>query len=133
MRGIRTRLGRSVTFDATGLPRSIQSGTREVLAAPVAIVAETSGGPITWAGGNPELEQVGPGAVVCRSQSTGGALAMAAETRMEFDGHLAVRATLTAAQDVDLKDIRLEIPLRRDVATYMMGFARKGGLPAIAI
>ena len=120
-------LGRSVTFDATGLPRSIQSGSREVLAAPVAMIAETAGGPIAFSGGKPQVEQVGPGAVVCRSESTGGPLRMAAETRMEFDGYLNVRLTLCARQPVELKDVRLEVPLRRDVATYMMGFARRGG------
>jgi len=121
-------LGRSVTFDATGLPRDIQSGGRDVLSRPVAMIAETAGGPIAWGGGKPQLEQVGPGAVVCRSASSGGPLAMATETRMEFDGYLNVRATFTARQAVELKDIRLEIPLRREVAAYMMGFGRKGGL-----
>ena len=38
-----------------------------------------------------------------------------------------LQADLKAAEAADLKDIRLEIPLRREIATYMMGLGRKGG------
>jgi hypothetical protein len=120
-------LGRSVAMDATGLPRSVRSGSREVLAAPMAIVAESAEGPAGWTGGQPRLEQIGPGTVVCTAQSSGGPLRMTTETRIEFDGYLNVRATLAAQQTVELKDVRLEIPVRRDVAAYMMGFGQKGG------
>jgi hypothetical protein len=120
-------LGRAVTFAETGLPQSIESNHREVLAAPVAIVAETPAGPIAWTGGRPNFTQPAAGAVLCTSRSTGGPLAMTCQAKMEFDGYINYRVRLRAERRTDLKDIRLEIPVRRDVATYMMGLGRKGG------
>jgi hypothetical protein len=121
-------LGRAVTFGPTGLPQGIQSTQREILAAPMAMIAQTAEGPVGWTGGKPQLKQVGPGTVLCTSQSVGGPLRMTAEAKMEFDGYVNVRVTLSAQDAVDLKDVRLEVPLRREAATYMMGLGRKGGL-----
>lgn len=121
-------LGRSVTFAETGLPGSITSGSHEILAAPMAMVVQTGEGPIVWTGGRVKLAQPAPGAVLCESQSSGGPVEMASQAKMEADGYLNYRLTLKASQAVDLKDIRLEIPFRREVAAYMMGLERKGGL-----
>jgi hypothetical protein len=120
-------LGRAVTFAETGLPQSIKSNQREILAAPMAIVAETQEGPIAWTGGRPAVTQPAPGAVLCTSRSSGGPLVMACQAKMEFDGYANFRVRLAADRQVDLKDIRLEIPVRRDLAAYMMGLGRKGG------
>ena len=46
---------------------------------------------------------------------------------MEFDGYINFRVRVKAARAVEVKDIRLEIPLRREVATYLMGLGKKGG------
>jgi hypothetical protein len=46
---------------------------------------------------------------------------------MECDGYVNFKLTLRAGRAIDLKDVRLEIPLRREAATYMMGMGRKGG------
>ena len=37
------------------------------------------------------------------------------------------RLTLKANRAAKLNDVRLEIPIRREIATYMMGLGRKGG------
>jgi hypothetical protein len=120
-------LGRTVTFAETGLLQSITSGRREVLAAPVAVLVDTGRGMVAWTGGRPALTQPAPGAVLCQSQSAGSHLTMTCRAKMEFDGYIGYRVRLTADRTVQLKDIRLEVPLRRDLATYMMGLGRRGG------
>ena len=47
---------------------------------------------------------------------------------MEFDGHLSFSMELTAERATAVNDLRLEIPLRADVARYLMGMGRPGGL-----
>ena len=47
---------------------------------------------------------------------------------MQCDGWINYRLTLRAERPIQLKDVRLEIPLRREVAKYMMGMGHKGGL-----
>ena len=52
---------------------------------------------------------------------------MTCRAKMEFDGYINYRVRLKADRAADVKDIRLEIPFRRDAAAYMMGSGRKGG------
>ena len=46
---------------------------------------------------------------------------------MEFDGYTNFQLTLKADQATDVRDCRLEIPLKSRFAKYMMGMGRKGG------
>ena len=59
--------------------------------------------------------------------STAGALELLCRAKLECDGYVNFRLTLTSRQAARLGDVRLEIPLRREIATYMMGLGRKGG------
>ncbi|MFV0482755.1 MAG: glycoside hydrolase domain-containing protein, partial [Bacteroidales bacterium] len=45
----------------------------------------------------------------------------------EFDGFMDYKLQLTAKQAVDIKDIRLEIPMTKDKSKYMMGMGKTGG------
>jgi hypothetical protein len=47
----------------------------------------------------------------------------------ESDGYLRYRFQLKAMEDINMKDIRLEIPFRNEIAEYMMGM----GLPGTAM
>jgi hypothetical protein len=52
--------------------------------------------------------------------------------RMEFDGFIDFRLTLHARKMLRVKDIRLEIPMRKEKARYVMGLNHEGGLrPAV--
>ena len=48
-------------------------------------------------------------------------------TSIEADGYIRYRYTIRAIRDLDITDIRLEIPFRADVAQYMMGMGFAGG------
>jgi hypothetical protein len=68
------------------------------------------------------------GHVVWRSTSRSGPLRLSCQGDMEFDGHLTFSMELTAERATAVNDLRLEIPLRGDVARYLMGMGRPGGL-----
>ncbi|HWD41992.1 MAG TPA: glycoside hydrolase domain-containing protein [Fimbriimonas sp.] len=120
-------LGRRVQFGADGLPASIRSGEKEILAAPVRLVTEVGGAPVSWKTTEPKTLHKFPASITRETDGDGGALRFKCFSKMEADGYLTYRIFLTADQAVKLDDVRLEIPFRRDVATYMMGMGRKGG------
>lgn len=131
-------LGRTVRFKDTGLLESITStfsrnvdGTdgpaRELLAGPIEFVVDTPSGSVNWAGGRPKSLSESTGAVAWEAASAGGPLRLECRAKMECDGYLNVKLTVRALKASELKDLRLEIPLRRELAVYMMGLGRKGG------
>ncbi len=131
-------LGRSVHFNSTGLLDSIESTfsrnndsihghAQQLLAGPMAFIAETGSGAARWAGGVPRILKQSSGAVVWESRNKAGPLRFDCWAKMECDGYINFKLTLRTAQPIELKDVRLEIPLRREEAVYMMGLGRKGG------
>lgn len=133
-------LGRDLELDASGLPASVRSDFapevtrlvtpgRQLLAGPIRFVAEVSGGQVTaFAGGTVEFLKQSPGQVVWRSASRAGPLRLRCQGEMEFDGRLAFTMQVTSDLAVPVSDLRLEIPLRREAARYLMGMGRPGGL-----
>jgi hypothetical protein len=120
-------LGRQVRFAKTGLPDSIRSRGHEILSLPMALVVQTPGGVVAWKAEGSRILRRAPGAVIRQADATGGPFALRCWSKMEADGYINFRAALTARQGADVNDIRLQIPLRREIATYMMGMGRKGG------
>jgi len=132
-------LGREVRFGGVGLPESIRSffpmtvdavdaEPREILAAPMAFLAETADGSIAWSSRRATVLKKAEGVLVRQTRSAGGPLALRCKTTMEFDGYINVELTLKAAEAVAAKDLRLEIPIRRDVARYLIGMGKTGGV-----
>jgi hypothetical protein len=121
-------LGRSATFGSVGLPASIVSNGREILAAPLAFIAETEGGAVAWTAGGTEMLKQAPATVERRTGVAGAGLGLTVDSRTEADGCLTFRVTVRASRDTPLRDIRVELPLRREVTTYLMGMGRRGGL-----
>jgi hypothetical protein len=126
-------LGRRVQFNDRGLLSSIQSTfsrgvdrvdapAREILAGPMQLVVDDS----VWKG-KVAITSQKSGAVAWESSSQADGLALNCRAKMECDGYVNYRLTLRTKEARDLKNIRLEIPLRRDAAVYMMGMGRKGG------
>ncbi len=131
-------LGRNVTLAATGLPAALSStftesvdgvggAAREILARPIQFVVETARGLVQWRGGRSEFTAQHPGSVRWRSESAGDGLEMRCEAKMDCDGYMNYTVTIRAARPIEMTDARLEIPMKADVAKYMMGLGRKGG------
>jgi len=132
-------LGRRLTFSENGLPESIVSTytasvgsvegpDREILAAPVALVVEAGNHDVTFAKGQSKVVSRTPSAIVWEADSSSGAFALHCRASMEFDGYVTYQLKLQAKRDIDVKDIRLEIPFKRNVARYLMGMNHTGGL-----
>jgi hypothetical protein len=133
-------LGREVTLAKSGLLRSIKSfftpevtkiGTRgrEILASPIQLIIEDSDGAVLpWDEEGAELTKRAEGIIAWRSRNSAGPLTMNCSAQMEFDGYVEFNITIQAEEDVKVRDIRLEIPIKRDIAKYMMGMGFKGGL-----
>jgi len=119
---------RQVRFGPLGLPASIISKGREVLAAPIAFTVETSGGPLAFVPQRTEVPKSAPGAVERLTTAHGDAGSLTVRCRMEADGCLTYGVTLKPARRLRTSDVRLEIPIRRDCAVYMMGMGKRGGL-----
>ncbi len=121
-------LGRRVTWGDGGSLQSIRCGKQEVLAAPMGMLVETATGEAQWQAGVAKVIHRAPGVVSWSGSQESGALSLQCDAKMEADGYLNYSVTLAASEATDLEDVRLEIPLRREVATYMMGLGKRGGL-----
>ncbi len=120
-------LGRRVRLTASGLLDSIRCGEHEILAGPIEFKVQSAEVELPWSGGEPNFVKQAPGVVIWESSSQGGAFAMRCQAKMESDGYINFHVALTAEGEAPVDDIKLEIPLRRQFATYMMGMGRKGG------
>ena len=120
-------LGREVRFAADGLPDSIRSGAREILAAPIDLSVESAAGRISWTPGETKVVKRSPGTIVRESTCSTQDMTLQCQGKMEFDGYLTFSLHLRALRPIRLKDIRLDIPFHREVAAYMVGMGRKGG------
>ncbi len=132
-------LGRAIRLAPTGLPAQITSfftpemtsvgaRGRPILAAPIAFVAEDSSGrAVAWRGRGVTITRRLPGAALWTAASEAGALRMRARAQLDFDGNIEYAIAVTASARTALRDLRIEIPFRRDAARYFMGLNRKGG------
>ena len=140
--GLRDRtvsvLGRVVHFNDRGLLDRITStfsrnvdgadaAGRELLAGPIEFAVDTASGVVNWSGGDPRILGETTGSVAWEAASAGGPLRFECRAKLECDGYVNFKLTLRALKASEVKDIRLEIPLRREVSVYMMGLGRKGG------
>jgi hypothetical protein len=133
-------LGRTVRLNSLGFPQEILSyfqpemnsigdESKRILSRPVRLILEScSGAELKWDYPRLQFHQEAEGVVAWKSRSQAGDLKMETKARMEFDGFLDFIVKVTAVRDTELNDIRLEIPLEKESATFMMGLGIKGGL-----
>ncbi|MEN6310557.1 MAG: glycoside hydrolase domain-containing protein, partial [Acidobacteriota bacterium] len=134
-------LGRALEVGPDGLPAAIRSWfatemTRfapkpvELLASPFRFRVEgPDGREIAMDAGaaGPRFTAHPPGAAAWKAESRANGLMMTVDARMEFDGFVNYKISLTADRDVAVSDIRLEAPIHSARARYMMGLGFKGG------
>lgn len=132
-------LGRRVTLAATGLPAQIESffssamtgldhTPRPMLTRPIALtVRDEAGRDLAWKTGGVRMQRELPGAAVWTADARAGELAMHLHADLDFDGTIEYEIGLVASRATEVQDVRLDIPLRADVARYLMGMNEKGG------
>lgn len=119
---------REVRFGPLGLPESIVSSKRQVLAAPVRLSVLTGRRPVRFEAEPTETTKITPGVVERITRAHAPEADLTVHCKMEADGCLLYRLTLEPRRMLRLSDIALEIPQRRDCAVYMMGLGKRGGL-----
>ncbi len=120
-------LNRSVQFGDNGMPVSIKSNDRELLAAPVSFDVITDKGGLKF--DNWQSETVAESETTMKRQFTAksGDVTLKLVLQMEFDGMVRYQATVKSDHELKIKDIRLITDIRADEAIYGMGFGRRGG------
>ncbi|ACQ79832.1 conserved hypothetical protein [Beutenbergia cavernae DSM 12333] len=125
-------LGRTVEVGPNGLPSGLGSSftpevtavghpRRELLAGPITLDTGTH---VRW--GPLAYEQPGPARVTWQLAGQGAGLRLEVDGELEADGCLQVRIVVHADADLRLDDVSLIVPLRRDVARYLMGLGEIG-------
>ena len=120
-------LGRSVELDDFGLPGAIQTWGNNILASPVRFTVEAENRIMKLNPGKFSFEKKAGGVVSWRSESANDKVGIVYSGEMEADGRMLYKCTLTAKSDIHIQDVRIELPLRKEHATYMTGMGRMGG------
>jgi hypothetical protein len=133
-------LGRSFTISPDGLPSSISSfftpsvqsiekNAAPIIHAPFRFVMEKSDGAILHFTSEPiQIEKETPSQIIWSVHNTSDEIEVLCEGTLEYEGFVDYKITLKAKKHVVIKDIRLEIPIEKQKATYMMGLNYEGGL-----
>jgi Family of unknown function (DUF6067) len=130
--------GRKFTININGLPKQIQTfftpemtsmSTKgnDIIAKPFQLIIENQNEVIRWKSKPIKFISKTPGTVKWEVASTSPALKMDVNASLEFDGFVFYKVKIIATKDIDLKDIRLEIPMTTASSKYMMGLGQKGG------
>ncbi len=122
--------GKNIRSGANGLPASLRVNETEILNGPVTfrIIAQNREEEFSQSNFH-SLEN--HGGVVSSSWTRNSELMeFSGEGSLESDGYLRYNIHVKALQDLKLKDIKLEIPFRKEIAQYMMGMGLPGtGVP----
>lgn len=119
-------LGRTVSVDeATGLPAQIDAWGTALLENPVRFVIQTANG-IKELNATPQLTERTSGHVAGSWEAEDAELSVVCKQVMEFDGWVNYRYTLTPKKEIEVKDIRLEILVKKEVGTYFLGMGLPG-------
>ncbi len=131
-------LGRELEIGRDGLPAQARSffndantslldDSRLLLDGPMSFVVETGDGPVTWTatpGGIRHSEVEAEWSAGLQAEGLQAELV----GRLDYTGSGEIAIRLTAAREMEVADIRLDIPWREDAATYQMGLGRTGGI-----
>ena len=118
--------GRTVTIDmGTGTPAQISAWETDVLASPIRFIIETETG-IKILKAKPVLTEQTQGHVTGNWTAEDGDLKLSCHQTMEFDGWINYIYTIHPKKNLQVKDIRLEIPMKAEVGTHFMGIGLAG-------
>ncbi len=120
-------LGREVSFNEMGFPKSILSWGKEILSSPIRFIVEKEDGVVEFRVIGERTQKRKSGVVEKEVEASSEGLTLYVNYEMEFDGCITYGVRLETKKDVKLKDMRLEVPVRKGIARYMMGMSFRGG------
>lgn len=125
--GVYDLSGKKLVIDKKGLPATLSVFGTEILNNPISFVIESEKGieKMSDAYGSKLLEN-DTGLLSATWQNTSDNFEIFNTGTVESDGYIHIRMKVKAKKNVVVKDIRLEIPYRKEVATHMMGMGLPG-------
>ncbi len=131
-------LGRQMVVDGAGLPRQIISyfngSNTAITEEPHPLLAEDfrmvarmpDGRESPLSGGRRLFTHWSQGMVRWESYPSSGNIHAHVKGKMEFDGFVEIKIFITADKKTELKDLLLEMPVKKEMAAYFMGLGYKG-------
>ncbi len=132
-------LGRQLELNSKGLPEKIRSyftpevtkvseTTNDILSSSVQfIILNSRNNRLNWQNNGVNFTKQAAGIAEWNSENTAGPINISINGSLEFDGYAKFKVKMTTSETINLNDIRLEIPMTRDAAKYILGFGEKGG------
>ena len=110
-----------------GLPCSVSVNGHEVLASPMSLEVETSEGIVRLDGGDLTIRRDADTQVSWTSRQVEQGISLTTEARMEYDGQVLLKLSLSSEKELVVKDIRYATAYTPYASTYMMGIGQDGG------
>ena len=107
---------RRYAFGSMPLPQQIQVAGTPLLADPIHLIVETADGSLQWDDQAVSIEEQSDSKITLSKSSTVSNLNVQVVSSVEFDGFMYATITLTPNKPVDLRRVRIEIPLPDEVA-----------------
>lgn len=132
-------LGRKLILGESGLPHQIQtffteemtdisSEAQNILDRPFDFqLTKKNEEEIQFKSSGVSFQTQTPGLVSWTSKNSSPNVDMDVSGSLEFDGHVNYEVKIVAKENVQLKDIALQIPMQNDAAKYILGLGHKGG------
>ena len=133
-------LGRSIKIGANGLPekitsyfspsnQSVSAKGEDIIDAPFHFIVEKENGEIIHLSpGKIQFMGQTPSAINWKVINTAAECDIVCAGTLEYDGFANFHLQLNAKENISIKDIRLEVSMDKEKATYMMGLNKEGGL-----
>ncbi len=118
--------GSSIKLGDNGLPAEIKSWGTSILSKPISLEIETL--KIDAAPSKFETLSMdrSNGEVTGKYLSDNDAYTIHGQSTIEFDGYIKCEYTFTAKEEMEIEDVKLVIPMKSDLAEYMMGMDLPG-------
>jgi len=119
--------GKTMTLSENGFPQSFKVRDTEILNRPVSFVIESANGIEKFTGlENVTLVKNTPGVMIGSWENNSDNIHLEGVGKIEADGYFNYKLKLKANNNIHVKDIRLEIPFKSEVAKYIMGMDLPG-------
>lgn len=117
---------RSIRLNEKGLIEEMISKKNSVLNRPLQFVVETETGIEKLEAKSFRFTKQNEGVAEWEAKAVGQNVALTINGKMEPDGHIDYSIHIKALKEVQLRDVRLEVPVKKTVAQYFMGMGSKG-------
>ena len=131
-------LGRDIVLNEYGFPDNISSyfapemtrlkeSSEPILAQPIRFdVIDENGSPTQWITNSYSIQQTHKSAANWTSSSSSDDFTMNVSGTIEYDGMLDYKIKVIAKKNIGIKDIKLQIPMQKEAARYILGLGLKG-------